>query len=326
MNPTVDILNMTRTQFHIIHLLQQLRYQHDETKLYKDLANTYMEAGEVEKAIQTLKAAAALPGADPELLSLLAYLYESIELPDRALTILEQLALAFPSDKNLEEKVRQLRTLRTEPGAMESWWEERIALKKEPAVHPPGCDRAAKLWNKFDFEGKISTENLTRAAREFEKVIEKEKTHMHAYADAATIYEHLKRYGKAAELWRRGLEVSPNNEIAENNIRRLKLLEELNYKNPPDYKRIEMLNEIGVLYWRNGEIERAIRYFRQVLKEKPDHVMAWANLGANYMEAGKYPEAIQAIERALQLDPNLQYRQQMQERLQWLRSLVNPAR
>jgi spermidine synthase len=325
MNPTIDILNMARTQLHIVHLLQKLRYQHDESKLYLELANAYMEAGEIDKAIPTLQAASALPGGDPELLYLLSYLYETVELPDKALSILEQLAGAFPGDKNLEEKISHLKALQAEPQARESWLEERIAARKDPFAHPPGCDRAAKWWNKFDFEGKINPGNLARAAQEFEKVIEQDEKHMHAYADAATIYEYLKRYGKAAELWRRGLQVSPNNEIAENNIRRLELLEELYYKNPPDYKRVELQNEIGVMYWRNGEVERALNYFHQVLKEKPDHVMAWANLGANYIEAGKYREAIQALERALQLNPNLQYRQQMQERLQWLKTVVNPA-
>jgi tetratricopeptide (TPR) repeat protein len=78
-----------------------------------------------------------------------------------------------------------------------------------------------------------------------------------------------------------------------------------------------------VLYWKNGEIERAIQYFKKAINDQSDHAMAWANLGANYIEAGKYPEALQVIEYALKLSPDIEFGKQMQARLQWLQKILN---
>jgi spermidine synthase len=322
MNPTLDILNMTRAELRIVHFLQKLRYHKNDPKLYIQLGNTYAEREEINEAIQAYNQAAELQNNDPNILTALALLYESVDLVDKSLEYLERLAQAFPGDVNLQEKIKELHAIQIDEQARENWISEQITPKKEPTVHFPGCDRAAKKWNEFDFEGKISPQNLREAAAEFEKVIKIEKRHMHAYADAAAIYEYLKEYGKAADLWRQGLQVSPGNQIAANNIQRLMLLEELTYRNPSFQRRVSLYNDIGVLYWKNGEIERAIHYFKKAVSDQPDHAMAWANLGANYIEAGKYPEALQVIEYALKLSPDIEFGKQMQARLQWLKELL----
>jgi spermidine synthase len=323
LSPTLDILNMTRTEFRIVHLLQKLRYHKDEPNLYVELGNAYAERREMNEAIQAFSRAAELRNNDPNILTSLALLYQSVELVDKSLEYLQLLAKAFPDDKDLQEKIKELQAIQNNEQAKENWIAERITTRNKPTVHLPGCDRAARKWNDFDFEGKISQQNLKEAAAEFEKVIEIDKKHMHAYADAATIYEYLKQYGKAADLWRQGLRVAPGNQMAINNVGRLMLLEELQYRNPSAQRRVYLYNEIGVLYWKNGEIERAIRYFKKAIKEKPDHALAWANLGANYIEAGKYQEALYAIEYALKLNPNIEFGKQMKKRLQWLQEILN---
>jgi len=322
LNPTLDVLNMVRQKLLLVHLLRKRKY-HSDPQLYVDLGNAYLESGNIMEAIQSFQTALNLKMGDPQILSSLAFLYETIQLVDKAVECYEKLLEAHPDDTNARVKLTELKSIRNDPKANEKWMAEQIKDRTPPSTHPAGCDRAAEKWNKFDFEGKVSAKSLREAAQEFEKVIESDNKHMHAYADAATIYELLKQYGKAADLWEKGLKVAPGNELAMNNINRLKRLEELNYKNPPSYKIPELYNEIGVLYWKNGQIEMAIDYFKKALKEKPDHVMAWANLGANYIEAGKYPEAIHAIEQALKLNPKISYKSQMEGRLEWLKKIVN---
>ena len=323
LNPSLDVLNMIRQELSLVHLIRKSKYHKNDPQLYLDLANVQLERGDIDKALQAFQQASTLKQDDPNILSSMAFLYESIQLESKALECYEQVARILPDDQQVRVKIEEMKALANDPQVKANWMEEQIKNRKVPSNHPAGCDRAAEKWSKFDFEGKISEKSLKEAAAEFEKVIEADDKHMHAYADAATIYELLKQYGKAADLWEQGLKVAPGNELAENNVNRLRRLEELNYKNPPSYKIPELLNEIGVFYWKNGQIEMAIHYFNQVLKVKPDHVMAWANLGANYSEAGKYPEAIQAITRALELDPNISYKSQMLERLEWLKQMVN---
>ena len=323
MSPTFDILNMARTEFRIVHLLQKLRYHKDDPDLYINLGNAYADRRKMHASIQAFKQAAELRDNDPNILTSLALLYESIELLDKARECYEQLVKASPDDENLQGKLKRLQAIQSDEQARENWIAERITTRKEPTVHPPGCDRAARLWGKFDFEGKISRQNLKEAAAEFEKVIEIDKKHMHAYADAAAIYEYLQQYGKAADLWRQGLRVAPGNQMAANNVGRLMLLEELHYRNPPAQRRVDLYNEIGVLYWKNRDIDRAIQYFKKAIKEQPSHAMAWANLGANYIEVGKYREALQVIEYALKLNPNIEFGDQMKARLKWLQEILS---
>ncbi len=323
MNPTYDILNTTPIELRLIHLLRKQKYHSDDPNLYMNLGNTYQEAGELLKALFAFRTAANLAKTSPAALSALAQLYESVDLLDKAQEIFDLLGAAFPGDINLQAKINELKALQNDPMARENWISERIIPVKDTSVHPEGCTWAVKKWNKFEFDGKIDSRDLMEAAAEFEKVFEADSKHMHAYSDAAIIYEYLKQYGKAADIWGQGLRVSPENQMAVNNAHRLTLKEELYYKNPPDYKRVELYNQIGVFYWKNGEIERAIQYFKKTLAEKPDHAMAWSNLGINLIEAGKYPEAIQAIKKTLQLDPKIVFASQMNERLQWLKKLVN---
>jgi spermidine synthase len=323
LNPTADVLNMQQRELGIIHKKQKLRYHKKDIDAYIYLADSYLEAGEIYKAIDTLKEAyAALPNERNSLISL-AYLYENAEQWDKAAELYQLLAEKFPDDKNAHVRLNYLTALRNDPATWNEWISQRVAPRQiPPEEHPEGCGRALKKWTKFHFEGKVSRKNLEEAALELEKVIKADPKHMHAYADAATIYEYLKEYWKAAQLWREGLVTSPGNQMAANNARRLELMEQLHFKNPGPEQRIQLYNDIGVLYWQNGQLELAIRYFKQALEENPDHPMSWANLGANYIEVGKYREALQAIKHALELKPGLQFAGQMKERMQWLEKTI----
>lgn len=64
-------------------------------------------------------------------------------------------------------------------------------------------------------------------------------------------------------------------------------------------------NGLGVLYLHLGRHDEAIAELNQAVADlfNRDAFMAWANLGWAYTETGNFPKAIDALQRALRLNP-----------------------
>jgi tetratricopeptide (TPR) repeat protein len=62
-------------------------------------------------------------------------------------------------------------------------------------------------------------------------------------------------------------------------------------------------NELGYLLSRSGDAKAAVEHFRLAVQSAPAWPEAWVNLGAGLASIGNYPEAKQAVSRALSLDP-----------------------
>ncbi len=57
-------------------------------------------------------------------------------------------------------------------------------------------------------------------------------------------------------------------------------------------------------YSIHGKPEEALRRYRQLVANKPEHVQAWTNLGTVYRELARYDESLEAYQKALELSPN----------------------
>ncbi len=325
LNPTGKVFHKVEKELDIIHILRKIRYHTNDpnlTNLYTALGRAYLEDREFVKAARAVYTAAKYKPDDPKILEFLAAIYESLELLDQALEIYRKMAELLPADAKIKEKVEELASIQGDGEAKLEWLSEKISLPEDQGGHPAECFRAMREWDTFTFDGKVVPGNLRRAAHQFEKVIAGHKDHMHVYSDAAVIYEALGQFQRAYYLWKRGLEVSPGNRRAGNSLNRLALLERLRTGNPSAQEKIDIYNNIGVLYWQNREFDLAIRFFKKVLEIDPRHANTLANLGANYIEVGKYGDAVSVLERALQLDPDLEYAENMRSSLQWLQKVV----
>jgi tetratricopeptide (TPR) repeat protein len=56
-----------------------------------------------------------------------------------------------------------------------------------------------------------------------------------------------------------------------------------------------------------GELDEAVKYYRQAVEAKPDYFDAWHALGMALMKSGNYPDAINACIKATELEPNNQF-------------------
>ncbi len=63
-------------------------------------------------------------------------------------------------------------------------------------------------------------------------------------------------------------------------------------------------NQLGYLASQTGDSSSAERYFRLAVEAAPEYTDGWVNLAATLGMESRFPEAEQAVDRALELDPN----------------------
>lgn len=64
-------------------------------------------------------------------------------------------------------------------------------------------------------------------------------------------------------------------------------------------------NNLGDLYGRRGDFEKAVEEFKRAIELKPGYADAYHNLGNTYQQMGKVDEAIENFEKAISFNPNL---------------------
>lgn len=70
---------------------------------------------------------------------------------------------------------------------------------------------------------------------------------------------------------------------------------------------VEELIEEGTSAIAVGELEKASEYFRQATELDPNHFEAWHSLGMALMKLQRYPEAVEAGKKAVEIKPDDQF-------------------
>jgi protein O-mannosyl-transferase len=65
-----------------------------------------------------------------------------------------------------------------------------------------------------------------------------------------------------------------------------------------------ILNNLGKVYWTEGNADAAERVWRQALELAPRNAIIWNNLGLVFEQRKNYPQAVRFFEQASQLKPN----------------------
>ena len=330
LNPTRAVLSTARRELNRLHVLRKLRYEPDSAALHLALAEAHTREGAMVEAAEATRRAAQLSPDDPQIALSLAGLYENLEFVGPALETYRTLATLLPGDERIVQKVREFEVLARDPSARQRWLNSNeIVLSDGPPVapadgHPETCRQAAEAWADAPFEGRVAAASLARAASLFERSTEAKPDDMHAYVDAARVYEAMGEYGRAAELWRRGLAVRAGDRGAEAHARRLDLLQEL--EDAGGTASAASLAEIGVLHREGGDVERAIEFLRRAVEADPARTATWLDLGAALAAAGRYPESVEALEQGLTREPPPEEAQVMAEQVERLRDLIDGAR
>jgi tetratricopeptide (TPR) repeat protein len=252
-----------------------------------------------------MQEAADANGGDAETYARVGAMYEDLELLERAQATYEKLAALQTDDEQVRTKLDEVRLLNRDRTARQRWLNSvqlNFDRDEAPTGHPPSCAEAARTWNDYDRGGRIGPEQLRAAAELYEKSIAAKSDDMHAYLEAATIYEALGDYPRASSIWQRGLDLAPGNPTATAALRRLELLAALDGEDLDAAARARTFDELGKLLMLGGEFERALPHLESALEIMPDDPALWASVGGALDGAADFQGAIEAFERAIELE------------------------
>jgi len=203
LNPALGVLQMVPRKLQVIQVLRELQLQSESAHLHAELARAHYADGQVFAALGALEEAATLDPSDPGLRVNMGRMFESVDLPEQALTAYEQAQGLVPSDEAIGAKLGELRALMKEPDRFTEWQIARVESWLAKAELDPPTDpasRATRLWMNHDFEGKIEREQLYEVAALYEEAIDGDQDDFESYQAAAAVYELLGESSRAAEL------------------------------------------------------------------------------------------------------------------------------
>lgn len=122
------------------------------------------------------------------------------------------------------------------------------------------------------------------------------------YRESLTIYKELRDESQTARLLQRLGAVYSLERRDDEALRVLRQALKLTETNPMLGSRADVLNSIGVTYFRQGDMNKASKYFGEAVQLSPASSGLLTNLGNVYQERHKYTEAEVFLNRALKLN------------------------
>ncbi len=128
----------------------------------------------------------------------------------------------------------------------------------------------------------------------------------HAYNNLAVEYIERGDTLKAKELFEKAIEVDPYYEIAKENLRKLQrqMGETAKPEKDEQVSPARALNEEGIRQGKLGNLDEAIRLFKEAAELDPDSGETYNNLGYAYYKAGDLDRAAEYFKKALEVDPD----------------------
>jgi tetratricopeptide (TPR) repeat protein len=136
-----------------------------------------------------------------------------------------------------------------------------------------------RLKKEYPEAVKILQKYIKKAEKEGEQKEEINATVGFLYHHLGMVRADQKRLKQAIDLWMKALEMAPDQDITH--------------------------YQIALAYEKLGDVDKAIEYYKNVLRINPNHVFGLNNLGYLYAGKGKnLTEAEKMINRAIALDPS----------------------
>jgi len=154
-----------------------------------------------------------------------------------------------------------------------------------------------------------------KALADYNKMIEIDPTNAYSYRYRGDIYRGSGEYDKAISDYNRSLKIDSKNFIAYNNRGLIYLIQAQYEKALNDFNKAiskqpsnfpYSYNNVGYVYLQQGKTDLAIKYFNECLSIRDRTIAANLNLALTYYIYGEQNKAIIYLERAKELDPDLQ--------------------
>lgn len=287
-----------------------LKLRPDLTPLRERLAQTWLRAGQTEKAIDAFKAILKREPLRYEVHNIIAELYEQMQKDSEAAAHLRQSLEINPNqfEAYVQLALSQLRQKRF-PEALDTL---ATARKKFPTrfqlpyltgvVHAEQKDYAKAVAAYAEAEQLLKGEPQEKSLSAF-------------YFTYGAACERAGQYDKAAALFRKSLELDPNNHNAanylgymwadrnENLTEALELIQKAVALQPNN---AAYLDSLGWVYHRLGRHEEALKQLRRAVElsaKEPDATL-YDHLADVLHALSQRDEAIRALRKAVELEPH----------------------
>jgi tetratricopeptide (TPR) repeat protein len=260
-NPNRPIQRTASTLLKRIRLLRELEFTPNDAQLHRSLGLLYFNDGEPLRAIEEYRKSIRLGDESGETLYNLARIYEKIELVNEAADAYSELAKRLPDNIEVAQKGLFFTTLENNPDQKRDWLNQHIVIPDLTPVtsdHPATCDEALELWRGEDPEMMVDTATLIKVAALFDESTRSKPDDLHAYIEAATIYESIGQYDQAKEDWLGAFKQKPDLKVYETNARRADILKSLTTVDQASLVRYQLLLELAYTYQQAGSFERAM--------------------------------------------------------------------
>ena len=317
-NPTATVLSLVRNRLELVRILRRIRYQPESADVQVTLSDLYAKNGELVKAASAAATAAELSPEDAGLQIKLAQLYQELEFVPQALASYRAADSLMPGNEVVQQRIATLQGLLNDPEALRQALTVDASILTQQAsddAHPDACSRAQQKWNTYDFEGTIGPEQLRSVAQLFNRSTLTRPDHLHAYLDAATVYETLSELDEAIAILRRAFQVEPENLTLRREVRRLELLRDLQRSMTDPADRAAAWFEVGELYRVGRDGELAVEAFQEALEEESGNSKIWYSLALAYVEIGRLQPARDSLERALAEETDAERRETLSRNL-----------
>lgn len=143
-----------------------------------------------------------------------------------------------------------------------------------------------------------------------------------AYNNMGVIFTQQKRLDEAIESFKEAYRLNTGNLASLDNLARIYLnknmlkeaslaFEEILRANPTNHTS-EILNILGMIYFKQNRFDKVIKVCQQIISQDPKNIPAHENLGSMYYKQGRLFEAKAEFETILQIQPdNLKARQML---------------
>lgn len=292
--PTKSVYDGLPQQMNRIRAMRKVAAFPDSVNLLVSLASAEYADGEILAAVETLQRAIALDSTNALLLSNYTMLCERHEFTSEAARSLAKLKVLAPNDQSVFAKLRQANVLLRDSASLRKYQSDRLVIPEieqddnTSEGHPPTCDEALALWNDANPSGAVDAEKLRRAAGLYVRSSESNPEDVHAYIDAAALYEILGDLDRAAGLWSVAAQKRPDLPFISANANRLRSMSVLEKSGTSGCERAEQLQTVASACMQLGEPEKAADYLRQAIEICPDNSQIRASLSAANLESGVY--------------------------------------
>jgi cytochrome c-type biogenesis protein CcmH/NrfG len=163
------------------------------------------------------------------------------------------------------------------------------AMVQKPQMAPPPAPSAR---SSIEVASQIQT---------LKEIIKKDPKNLAAWVELGNLYFDTDQPKEAIEAYRQYLAIKPDN---------------------PDVR-----TDMGIMYRKLGEFDRAIEEFRKAAQNDPKHVNSRYNLGLVLLhDKGDMKAAIKAWEDYLKVDPSSERAQRIRAQIEKMKTMPAPAK